>query len=686
MNGATGDRIDSWKEISKYLQRDVSTVIRWEKEKGLPVHRIPGGQRQGVFAYQNELDTWLAGPGTTNGVVHNPANESGTIEAPGLLEVPDPKAPAFEKTKSQTPLHVAVSIWTRPMLWGAGILTTLLLVAATFIYIDFRFSFSGPQLSGQQQLTANGQEKNGVLTDGKNVYFGQEQDGWYALAKMPVDGGPIRVLWSPHASVLPEDLSPDGRRVLALTRVGQEGERELWVVPLDKGEPHRLSNITAHSAVWAPDGKTIAYATGNGIYLTSESESTSSEIGSFNALPMALLWSQDGQSLTFVLEDIATGKARLWGQLSGDGMRTITLRPLPPTIDSDGTWRRGYGADAYFAPAFSLKLGSTPVWLVQCSRRWWAPPMQIAPVDLDLGDITGIASARKSSRLFVLSKPPNRVAFESFDPRTQGFRQLLPGVSANYLDYSRDGEWIAYVAYQEGSLWISRADGSGARRLVSPPENVELPRWSPDGKQIAYMVRRTDHPWRIYLMQLDTGATREASEGNDNQGAPTWSPDGKFLTYGNVKCEETHSCAIHRIDLATGKVQTLPDSEGLVTARWSPDGRIIAALQLERHQLVLFDVRAGKWHTLADAINSADLSWSSDSKSLYTNIPGTDARILRIRVADGHQQTVLDIHALDTFDMAETGDLQFSLAPDNSVILHRGIHSQEIYSYDLRGW
>jgi Tol biopolymer transport system component len=200
------------------------------------------------------------------------------------------------------------------------------------------------------------------------------------------------------------------------------------------------------------------------------------------------------------------------------------------------------------------------------------------------------------------------------------------------------------------------------------------------------MVRRTDHPWRIYLMQLDTGATREASEGNDNQGAPTWSPDGKFLTYGNVKCEETHSCAIHRIDLATGKVQTLPDSEGLVTARWSPDGRIIAALQLERHQLVLFDVRAGKWHTLADAINSADLSWSSDSKSLYTNIPGTDARILRIRVADGHQQTVLDIHALDTFDMAETGDLQFSLAPDNSVILHRGIHSQEIYSYDLRGW
>src|SRR5665213_3333130 len=51
-------RLDSWKEIALYVRRDVRTVIRWEKQKGLPVHRIPGGQRKAVFAYPHEIDHW----------------------------------------------------------------------------------------------------------------------------------------------------------------------------------------------------------------------------------------------------------------------------------------------------------------------------------------------------------------------------------------------------------------------------------------------------------------------------------------------------------------------------------------------------------------------------------------------------------------------------------------------------
>src|SRR5437588_1382232 len=52
-------RLDSWKDIASYLRRDVRTVIRWEKEKGLPVRRVPGGRRQAVFAYTAELESWL---------------------------------------------------------------------------------------------------------------------------------------------------------------------------------------------------------------------------------------------------------------------------------------------------------------------------------------------------------------------------------------------------------------------------------------------------------------------------------------------------------------------------------------------------------------------------------------------------------------------------------------------------
>lgn len=53
-----GSRLDSWKAIAEYLQRDLATVRRWEKSLGLPVRRVAGNGRS-VFAYTSEIDTWL---------------------------------------------------------------------------------------------------------------------------------------------------------------------------------------------------------------------------------------------------------------------------------------------------------------------------------------------------------------------------------------------------------------------------------------------------------------------------------------------------------------------------------------------------------------------------------------------------------------------------------------------------
>lgn len=55
---APRERLDSWKAIAEYLDRDLATVRRWEKGKGLPVHRVAGTGRS-VFAYTNEIDAWL---------------------------------------------------------------------------------------------------------------------------------------------------------------------------------------------------------------------------------------------------------------------------------------------------------------------------------------------------------------------------------------------------------------------------------------------------------------------------------------------------------------------------------------------------------------------------------------------------------------------------------------------------
>lgn len=54
----TSDRLDSWKEIASYLKRGVTTVQRWERTEGLPVHRLQHGKAGSVHAYRAELDEW----------------------------------------------------------------------------------------------------------------------------------------------------------------------------------------------------------------------------------------------------------------------------------------------------------------------------------------------------------------------------------------------------------------------------------------------------------------------------------------------------------------------------------------------------------------------------------------------------------------------------------------------------
>src|SRR5437016_2649373 len=53
-------RIESWKEIGAYLQRDATTARRWEREEGLPVHRHSHKSRNSVYAYPGEIDSWRA--------------------------------------------------------------------------------------------------------------------------------------------------------------------------------------------------------------------------------------------------------------------------------------------------------------------------------------------------------------------------------------------------------------------------------------------------------------------------------------------------------------------------------------------------------------------------------------------------------------------------------------------------
>ncbi|MEJ0006985.1 MAG: hypothetical protein WDM77_11615 [Steroidobacteraceae bacterium] len=53
-----GSRLDSWKKIATHFNRDVTTVQRWERREGMPVHRHLHGKQGSVYAFRPELDAW----------------------------------------------------------------------------------------------------------------------------------------------------------------------------------------------------------------------------------------------------------------------------------------------------------------------------------------------------------------------------------------------------------------------------------------------------------------------------------------------------------------------------------------------------------------------------------------------------------------------------------------------------
>ena len=74
---AIADRLSSWKKIARYLGRDVRTAMRWEKEAGLPVHRVGGHRGSSVFAYRGEIDAWLRAQASVSGTLPEE-----TVDAP----------------------------------------------------------------------------------------------------------------------------------------------------------------------------------------------------------------------------------------------------------------------------------------------------------------------------------------------------------------------------------------------------------------------------------------------------------------------------------------------------------------------------------------------------------------------------------------------------------------------------
>jgi hypothetical protein len=109
MSERPNTRLNSWKEIAEYLEREVRTVSRWEKEFGLPVQRVGGGKGRSVFAYTADIDEWLA-RAAPNGEPKAPAVD---VHPRGIRAFRFEAVPRWSVVMVLVVLIGAALLWTR---------------------------------------------------------------------------------------------------------------------------------------------------------------------------------------------------------------------------------------------------------------------------------------------------------------------------------------------------------------------------------------------------------------------------------------------------------------------------------------------------------------------------------------------------------------------------------------------
>jgi serine/threonine protein kinase/Tol biopolymer transport system component len=560
--------------------------------------------------------------------------------------------------------------------WAAISSGALLALTAILGYLLTR-PFPPPRVTGTVQLTHTNHPKSDVVTDSTRLYF-VEPSG---LAQTSTSGGETVAIPTSLTLVDPGscdlfDVSPDGAQLLLATFLGTTPEGPLWTLPVLGGSPRRLGNLEVHSAAWSPDGKRIAYARGNQIYLARSDGSDPERLLTTSGSPDYLRWSPDGTHLRFTVDDPQTNSHSIW-QASADGSH---LRPLLPGWNNPpneccGRWTPG---GKYFVFQ-AIRGGTASVWalrentgLFRSSRH---EPVQLTTGPMNVGEPV---PSRDGKQLFVESWQP-RAEVARYDVKAGRFVPYLPGISAWGLDFSRGGEWVAYNDFAEDALWRSKADGTQKLQLTFPPMQAFLPRWSPNGKQIAFFGHPPGEPLQIYVIPAAGGSPEQVYRSGTNLADPNWSPDGKSLVFGE-NVSRFQGTAIYVLDMKTRKASKLPGSDGLFSPRWSPTGRYIFALTQDSLRLMLFDFTTQEWTTLATMFGAYP-NWSRDGD--YVGFNGTlenEPGYFRIRIKDRKLERILSLKGLQQ----AYGPLgQWSgLAPDGSPLFARDASIQEIYALD----
>jgi Tol biopolymer transport system component/DNA-binding winged helix-turn-helix (wHTH) protein len=620
--------------------------------------------------------------------IDNPSGQAARSQTATL----SPSGPSVSQQLSETAAekHGFRPGWTRTLIVSS--IVGLTCGVAAFLVLRPKTK-DEIKVTGFVRLTSDGHTKGFPLrTDGTRIYTTEYFPGTGSLlVQVSVRGGEATPFTTPFHRLRLADISRDGTELL-LTVDEKSGSPSLWIQSTVGGTARRAGELVVDNASWGPDDQTIAYTTGQDIYLAKKDGTVSRRLLSVPGSPSDLRFSPDGTKLRFTLAD-AQGRNTLLWEAFADGSQPHPLLPGWNSVASEccGSWT----ADGKYFVFESEQNGRREIWAVR-ENDTRKSSSRHAPEQLTAGpiDFSDPIASKDGRDLFAVGTVP-RAEVVRYDLREHRFIPYLSGVSAEGLDFSRDGNWVTYVAYPEGTLWRSRVDGTDRVQLTFPPMRVLLPRWSPDGKLIAFLGSPPSGSWilggawKIYLVSSDGGSPQQLLPGETNEADPTWSADGNSIVFGSIPWPDTSGedhadMNIQVVNLKTHQLSKLPGSDGLFSPRWSPDGRyIVASNSSHPMKPCLFDWATRKWAVLSDS-EMGYPSWSQDGKYIYMqDWNDGHPRIVRLRL---HDRQIEGMVYFNQVGAAMVGTITgwSGVAPDGSPLVARDVSSQELYALKLR--
>jgi Tol biopolymer transport system component len=635
------DRLDSWKEIAAYLNRDVTTVQRWEKREGMPVHRHLHDRMGSVYAFRTDLDAWAEGRN------RRAALENGS-DFPSLsLPAPPPRSAA----------STFLTRWKFVLLLAAA--GSALTIGAALWFQRTEYFWRNP-ISGARFQTITdfeGVERAAAVSrDGHFVAFLSDHDGPMDVWVTQVGSGQFHNLTRGSAQGLANSsvrnlgFSPDGVLVTfwARRQDGASGsDISVWAVPTLGGQPKPYLEGVAEFD-WSRDASRLVYHTpgaGDPMFVSDASQPAegrsifTASAGLHSHFP---LWAPDTAFIYFVHGSLPD-KLDIWRIPPAAGtperitshnalvshpvlLDRRTLMYLATDADGSGPWlysldirrriphRLTSGFDRYTSLAASADGRRLVLTLARLNTTLWRLRIAGSPTN-------GSAAARVSLTTSTGFSPrlgPDYLVYVSSTGTSESIWKLVNETDAELWSaegarvfggpaISPDGRSIAFSVRQHGKtlLYVMQADGTNVRVVTDSLDLQGAPTWAPDGQSITAAADDHGVP-HLFRIPLDG---RPAPFVQEYSLDPAWAPDGRFVVYSGPDVGTTFSVKAVTATAAAHPLPALTLTRGARHLAFLPGGHAIVLLRgdIQHKNLWLVDLETGAERQLTNLAPDFDI-------------------------------------------------------------------------------